>query len=172
MQGFVAKLDLRGLKNYVEHLSGIKEQMYYISTNNSVCDAIVNYFYENLDKNIEFKCDGKFPESIFVNDSDLCVVFSNLLKNAVEAVAKEDKENYPKIYIFLYANAEYLSIIIENTCTYLNNTIQTLPTTKMDSQNHGFGLKNIRDIVKKYNGNLELTCEKNIFKATCYLRNI
>ena len=44
--------------------------------------------------------------------------------------------------------------------------------TKMDSQNHGFGLKNIRDIVKKYNGNLELTCEKNIFKATCYLRNI
>ena len=90
----------------------------------------------------------------------------------MEAVSKEDKENYPKIYIFLYANAEYLSIIIENTCTYLNNTIQTLPTTKMDSQNHGFGLKNIRDIVKKYNGNLELTCEKNIFKATCYLRNI
>ena len=33
----------------MEHLSGIKEQMYYISTNNSVCDAIVNYFYEKSD---------------------------------------------------------------------------------------------------------------------------
>ncbi len=92
MQGFVAKLDLRGLKNYVEHLSGIKEQMYYISTNNSVCDAIVNYFYENLDKNIEFKCDGKFPESIFVNDSDLCVVFSNLLKMRWKQLLKRIKK--------------------------------------------------------------------------------
>ena len=89
-----------------------------------------------------------------------------------ERLFKDSTLVQPDEYIFLYANAEYLSIIIENTCTYLNNTIQTLPTTKMDSQNHGFGLKNIRDIVKKYNGNLELTCEKNIFKATCYLRNI
>lgn len=64
------------LKNYVNDLSNIKEQVYYLSTNHAVSDAIVNYFYENSPQNVLFELEGKFPENIFVNDSDfMCYSF-------------------------------------------------------------------------------------------------
>lgn len=160
------------LKNYVNDLSNIKEQVYYLSTNHAVSDAIVNYFYENSPQNVLFELEGKFPENIFVNDSDLCVILSNLLKNASEAVEKETSSRSPKIYMSLYADTEYLSILIENTSTHLDSQIQNLTTTKADSLNHGFGLRNVKNIVNKYHGYLDLQHENNIFRAICYLRNI
>ncbi len=62
--------------------------MYILSTNNVIADAIINYFYENLPKNTEFKIDGKFLENTFVSNDDLCVRISNLLKNAYESICR------------------------------------------------------------------------------------
>ena len=172
MQGLASQSNPEKLKNYVNDLSNIKEQVYYLSTNHPVSDAIVNYFYENSSENIQFELEGKFPENIFVNDSDLCVILSNLLKNATEAVEKESSILSPKIYILLYADTDHLSILVENTSTHFDSQSQNLATTKTDSLNHGFGLRNIRNIVNKYHGYLDLKHENNTFKATCYLRNI
>ena len=172
MQGLAMQPNLDKLRNYVNDLSNIKEQVYYLSTNHPVSDAIVNYFYENSPKNIHFELEGKFPENMFVNDSDLCVILSNLLKNATEAVAKETSLLRPKIYILLYADADHLSILIENTSTHLDSQIHNLTTTKTDSLNHGFGLRNVQNIVNKYHGYLGLKHEDDTFKATCYLRNM
>ena len=97
---------------------------------------------------------------------------ANLLKNASEAVEKETSSRSPKIYMSLYADTEYLSILIENTSTHLDSQIQNLTTTKADSLNHGFGLRNVKNIVNKYHGYLDLQHENNIFRAICYLRNI
>lgn len=172
MQGLASQSNPEKLKNYVNDLSNIKEQVYYLSTNHPVSDAIVNYFYENSSENIHFELEGKFPENIFVNDSDLCVILSNLLKNATEAVEKESSILSPQIYILLYADTDHLSILVENTSTHFDSQSQNLATTKTDSLNHGFGLRNIRNIVNKYHGYLDLKHENNTFKATCYLRNI
>lgn len=173
MHGLAADNDLFGLKKYVKQLSDVKEFLHDWNTNHPVADAIVNYFYEHLPADTTFQQEGKFPEHIFVTDSDLCVVLSNLLKNATEAVGKQPEQDERKIYILIYANEEYLSITVENTSLPVpQKQLELLTTTKTDTLNHGLGLKNIRTIVERYQGSLSLQYKDNLFTACAILRNI
>lgn len=173
LHGLAADNDLFGLKNYVKQLSDVKEFLHDWDTNHPVADAIVNYFYEHLPADTTFQQEGKFPEHLFVTDSDLCVVLSNLLKNATEAVGKQPEQDERKIYILIYANEEYLSITVENTSLPVPQTqLELLTTTKTDTLNHGLGLKNIRTIVEQYQGSLSLQYKDNLFTACAILRNI
>lgn len=173
LHGLAAENDLFGLKKYVKQLSDVKEFLHDWDTNHPVADAIVNYFYEHLPADTTFQQEGKFPEHIFVTDSDLCVVLSNLLKNATEAVGKQPEQDERKIYILIYANEEYLSITVENTSLPVpQKQLEILTTTKTDTLNHGLGLKNIRTIVEQYQGSLSLQYKDNLFTACAILRNI
>lgn len=42
-------------------------------------------------------------------------------------------------------------------------------TTKQDSANHGYGLRSIREIVKKYGGSMELRQEDGSFCLFCFM---
>ena len=55
-----------------------------IDTGNSLINAIIEE-YVSRDKEINFWCEGKFPENINISDYELCILFSNLMSNAVEA---------------------------------------------------------------------------------------
>lgn len=173
MQGLIQNEDLEGLKKYVKHLAEVKEQVYYFSTNHPVADSIVNYFYETVPENTIFQVDGKFSENIFLNDSDLCIVLSNLLKNAMEAVSKLDKTVEKQIYLSLYGNDNYIVLCIENSCKQpQNEELSSLTTSKSDTINHGFGLKNVREVIRKYSGKLDLKYNNHTFTASAYLRNV
>lgn len=171
MQALAADSDLDGLKKYVGTLSNIKEQNQYIITNHPISDAIINYFYETLPVNTTFEVEGKFSADVFVDDSDLCIILSNLLKNAVEAVEKEASDSACSLFISLYSDTDYLTILVENTASR-HDTSPEFSTTKGDSVNHGFGLKNVEAVVNKYNGTLELQHKNDLFTAYCYLRNL
>ncbi len=173
MQGLIAENDTEGLKRYVAALAKNKESVYYISTNHPVGDAIANYFYENKPENSDFYMEGKFPEEIFVDDSDLCIVFSNLLKNAVEALERLPEGCLRKIYVSLFASPEYINLTVENTCDPdQEKDLEELATSKIDTINHGLGLKNVRSVVERYDGRLDLEVRDNIFSAFVLLRNI
>ena len=49
----------------------------------------------------------------------------------------------------------------------VNSDIQihknSIMTTKQDKINHGFGIYSIKKAIEKYNGNLDLLCDNNIF---------
>jgi signal transduction histidine kinase len=168
MQGLSQKKDLTELKKYVESLIAVKEQVYYFSTNHPVADAIINSIYENIPENTDFHVDGKFPETIFVNNSDLCIVLSNLLKNAVEAASRLSAVQKKQIYLSFFGNDDYIIIRIENTS---EQQPSHRITSKPDSINHGFGLKNVRDAVNRYGGKLDLKYSHGIFTASAYMRN-
>lgn len=122
LQALAQNNDFNKLKDYINHLTQIKTNLYYISTNNTISDAIVNYFYENIPNNTEFKIDGKFSENTFINNDDICVILSNLLKNAYEAICKSheyeqgidndntDLKKDEHIYISLYEDKNNITI--------------------------------------------------------------
>lgn len=173
MQGLVQSEDIEGLKKYVNHLAKVKEQVYYLSTNNPVADAIVNYFYEKLPANTTFQMYGKVPKNVFLDDSDLCILLSNLLKNAKEAVDKVDGTSEKHIYLSYDGNEQYLIIRIENSSKpYQKEQLLQLNTLKSDKVNHGFGLKNVKAIVKKYDGKLDLEYCEGVFTSAVYLRSL
>ena len=78
------------------------------------------------------------------------------MDNAIEAVEKTDNG---KIDFRLSAPADFVVITVSNSCDGVDT--DDLKSTK--SGNHGWGLKIIDDVVKKYCGVIERVYENNMF---------
>ena len=174
MQQLAKEKNYDSLTKYIEKLSQIKEQNHYLSTNHTVADAIVNYFYEHLPEQVQFQLLGKFCKPFFVEESDICIILSNLLKNAVEAVEKlpiiKEKDKAGKrIFLEIYSDTEHVQITLENSSLpYSSTQLKHLNTTKTDTLNHGFGLQNVKQVVHKYHGTIDMQWSNGIF-STCIL---
>ena len=87
-----------------------------------------------------------------IADIDMYVILENLIDNAMEASLKTDK---PEIYVMICRTEDTLSFNIGNSVMNGIKEINTdTQTTKEDSRKHGYGLKNIKDVVDKYNGEI------------------
>ena len=93
---------------------------------------------------------------------DISIILGNSLTNAIEACEGLRKKKYIKLY--MYMKGEYLIIKIKNskkTDGFIDEN--SYETTKIDKENHGFGLKNIKYIVDKYDGLLKIEQSKEEF---------
>jgi hypothetical protein len=101
-----------------------------------------------------------------ITDIDIYILAGNLLDNAIEAASKADK---PFISILICGNEECLYFEISNTLQpqALQNNPE-LKSTKKNPAGHGYGIRNVKDIVNKYNGTIEFNSDrKEIF--SCYV---
>lgn len=170
LQSLANKEDQKALHDYIYSLSKIKSSISYIQTNNLVANSIINYFFESYHAVIKFNIDGLFPNNLFVENTDLCVILSNVLKNAIESALQTSS---PSILLRIFANDAYATIYVENSSKEYSQTfLSDLKTTKDDIVNHGFGLKNITNVVEKYCGNLDLEYKNRFFYTRIYLNNI
>lgn len=97
------------------------------------------------------------PQNMSVEKKDMCILFANLLDNAVEAASKKIDLNiqYVRRMLFIEIRNDYqITPIVEKG---------RLVTTKKDKWLHGFGMQNIEQVVCKYNGSLEYKIQDNIF---------
>ncbi len=135
-----------------------------IYTKNTVLNAVINDKMAMCKKNnIIFRmiiC-NKIPKSITTN---VCVILSNLLDNAIEAEKKEEN-GYIKLYI--QRQGDMLCMSVANKITY--SVIQKNPklkTTKNNKNEHGFGIKSINKRVMDMNGSYITREENGEFKST------
>ena len=160
------------LVHYIENMAEIKEYTHYISCNSLVADSVVNYYYEKF-RNIKaaFQVTGMLPEHIAIEDSDLCVILSNMLSNAYDEMIRiaYDKTNTPVVYCSIFILNNYIEICVENTSHEYTGTSIT-GTSKADTINHGFGLRNIEKAAKKYNGSLHVDYSDNRFRTSVRLQ--
>jgi sensor histidine kinase YesM len=82
------------------------------------------------------------------------VILGNLLDNAIEGAIKSDEK---RIVLEILYVKNVFSIKICNT--YNEKEFKNFETTKSDKLQHGIGLKNVKSILKKYNGSLKLKKE-------------
>lgn len=124
------------------------------NTNNKIMDLILDK-YSDLCKinDIEFYTIIKTANLDFMDEMELSSFLSNILNNAYEA-AIESKEKRVELSINKIQGFDVLTCT--NSCDR-SPIIQnhTLLTSKKDSAFHGYGIKSIKKIVKKYNGNYE-----------------
>ncbi len=96
-------------------------------------------------------------------DEDLVVILANLLNNAIEACEKCEEKKTIKLKFVIEENLIVLSV--KNTCShpiiYSDNEIKT--SKKDEPEMHGIGIKNIIQIVEKYNGEYVIKNENNEF---------
>ncbi len=140
-----------------EYLEGLNESIAYslnrISTGNFVVDAVINnkaHYAQGKDITISFS--GNVPD-ISVSSQDLCLIFSNLIDNAIEACEKTGGNRYIDVESGLRQSFFVLSI--SNPCASApvkRNGI--IKTTKKEKSLHGIGLKNVSVTAEKYGGAL------------------
>lgn len=138
---------------------------------NLVIDSLINYKYSLAQKEgIDMKCYIFIPEELIFNSADLCVILSNLIDNAMEAV-EQLKPEQRYIDISMTQIKDSLSIMIKNPYQgriTVDGTGHIL-TSKWDKRNHGIGLDSIRRTVEKYKGELLIEYEQGVFSISILL---
>lgn len=152
------------LEKYVRRVSGhLSTDLDYIKTNNVIVDAILNSKYrEILDKNIVFVFKINDLTEINICDEDIVVILSNILNNAIEACEKcLDR----KIIKMKFVKEKDIIISVRNTydgkLIIKDGVIQTSKKHEIDE--HGIGIKNIIDVIEKYQGSYAIKYDKNEF---------
>ena len=135
---------------------------------NMIINAIAGH-YLNLAKaeEIPVKAEIRAGQNLPVKDEDLCILLTNLLENALEACRKMTPESERRLALHLSANDDHILIDCENSTDEEVKVLSdgTIPTSKSDSVNHGYGVSSVRRIVEKYCGELEMTCENGRFRT-------
>ena len=147
------------ISNYINQLllsSDLKETT-------RICDhellnaILLRYTRQCDDKHIVFLTDIRSGTIDFLTDSDLTSLFCNLLENAIEATCNIQNP-FIEINTSKRDKTPFVLITAINSCR-INPFTQKhnrLNTTKPDKHKHGFGIKSIRKIVKKYHGNMQM----------------
>ncbi|MGN0632742.1 MAG: sensor histidine kinase [Oscillospiraceae bacterium] len=131
-------------------------------TGNFMIDSVINYSLRNLPSDTELEMDIDVPPQINVDSPTIVTVIGNLLENSIEALEKLDGKR--KLFFRFICSRGRIIIKCENTyngkCVFDNGNYLT---TKTDSSAHGLGLKNVKNALKKYNGEIEIKTDENTF---------
>ncbi|MDD2969313.1 MAG: GHKL domain-containing protein [Lachnospiraceae bacterium] len=125
-------------------------------------------FNEAEELGIEIAHDIHIPGNILMKGIEAAVLLGNLLDNAIESCldVTDDKK---RIHVSIKVNQGCLFIYMKNR-TDVKDT--RCITRKKDHKSHGHGIKNIRSIVKKYNGSMEMNVEEGFFETKIMLCDV
>lgn len=169
----ISENEYEGAINYIKQIEDeIEVSSVEVNTNNKIIDAII---FSKLElcksENINLDLDIRIPKKIKIEDFDICVIYGNLLDNAIEACKRIDKDN-KYIKLKSVVKGDYLYLNIKNT--YIGNIKikeNNFITTKKDKSNHGIGLKSIQNSVKKYNGDIQISYDEKEFQVSIIITN-
>ncbi|MCM1186992.1 MAG: GHKL domain-containing protein [Lachnoclostridium sp.] len=157
-----AKGDNIAIEKYIGDMEDfIKNSNEFVYSGNLEIDSVMNYMLRRAKEELcTVNVKVHLPES--VNHSfDINVILGNLLENSIEA-ARQTEEKRLDVNIELKQGV--LRVQVENSYQgKLEKRHQKLLTTKSEKGFHGIGLTNVRKIVEKYNGIMDIYTENNIF---------
>lgn len=141
-----------------------------VTVQNGIVDAIINQYYAKArHSDVKMEVKGRFPTDCAIDAYDLCTIFSNILSNALEA-AIETEEKY--ISVECRYNDKNIIILVKNSFnSEAQNSNSQWKTRKEDTDYHGYGLENIKDSVKKYNGVFDIDTKEGMFVLTILFNN-
>jgi len=162
------KKNYEQLKEYVQTYvdTNSPEIKRYVSS--APLNALLSHYETICDsKNIKSDFAFNLPESLPISDTDLCVIFGNLLENAVYAC-----EDANDSIIKVKAGQTSPNILAISVSNPYRGVIQSKDGKFMSSRHAGYGqgLESVKLIAEKYNGMLEILDEHHIFTAHILLQ--
>lgn len=154
--------DYSKLENYLNKLVGNSQKnRLVVLTHNTIVDAILNQKYTeagNMGIAMEFVLDNL--SGLPVTDEDLVTILTNSLDNAISAAARSQDKI---IQVFMsYEEDEFLCVVKNSVSEQVpidnNNVVK-----KSEDIYHGFGIKNIRRAISRYDSHMTLECSDTRF---------
>lgn len=171
----IKKLSDKGMSKEVsasleQFLDGLTPEKGYSRSGNIIVDSIVDYKLCNADfLGIKVDAEISVPNSLDIEVNDLVSVLGNLLDNAVTALSAEDLSER-RLYLKIVYDRQRLIISMKNDySTPVQIANDEIATTKEDNQSHGYGLKNVKSTIEKYNGYFEVDYANNVFCVDCIM---
>lgn len=122
---------------------------------------------------IETECRAEVPETLPFPDTELCTVLMNLLQNALDANAGAPEGARKWIRVNLHIRGVHLYMGVENARfgpVDYDEGSGLCRTTKGDQSVHGYGLKAVQGVARKYRSELLLKFPDGSFSAATALQ--
>ncbi len=155
IEALVKKNQFAKVEEYVKGIySRLDKELDAIDTNNVIVNAILNTKYQEAAENkIVFVLRVNDLSRLRIEDEDIVTILSNLLNNAIEACKKCETDRRVLKLKFVDEDG-MIKIGVRNTfetpILYENGEIQTTKLVK--AEEHGVGIRNIIEIIQKYDG--------------------
>jgi sensor histidine kinase YesM len=165
---FIKSNNFKEASEYLSKLIGeVNNNAIYSETGNIAFDSIVNYKLRNAnDNNVDVQVKVVLPSNLNIDVVDVITIMGNLLDNAVNATMQTEQKS---ISLNLYYDKGRVFIKIENTFNgdirLKDNEIVSLSA----NPEHGYGLKNVKKSVDKYNGLLDISYTDTLFTVDVLL---
>lgn len=175
LRGLWAEQAWEKLGDYLERMEdsaqlGANEE----ATGNRAMDALL-YQKRKMaeDKKIDWECDVRIPKQCRINEFDLCVLFGNILDNAVEACGRLQREALgqglqPFIRVQAGTVKKCFLLEVKNSMNAAENPKGRIKEMEAP-QGHGIGLLNVSDVVSGYNGVMNTEIQDGIFVISVLL---
>ena len=142
-----------------------------VASGNLEIDSVINYMIRRAREELQIvNVNVRMPKSVSYS-FDINVILGNLLENGIEAASQTAEK---RLDVMMELKQGILRIQIENS--YTGKSLfgyekghQRLLTTKSEKGAHGIGLENVRRMVEKYNGIMEITPGEDTFRVTVLL---
>lgn len=142
-----------------------------VNSGHPILDALLqNKLRENKPKGIVVKPIIKITDELLVNEVDMGILLGNIVDNAIEATERLEPEKRIPIEVRIISLDGLVSINVRNAVDHEVDT-ENLRTIKKDKLMHGYGVKQIKKTVAKYDGTAEFVCKDNVFTVTTTMAN-
>uniref|UniRef100_N2ALR8 Sensor histidine kinase NatK C-terminal domain-containing protein n=1 Tax=Eubacterium plexicaudatum ASF492 TaxID=1235802 RepID=N2ALR8_9FIRM len=139
--------------SYMEDMDDMAEKMSFpCSTNNPVVDILVgNKLGIAKSMGINVDCSLLLPYPCSLRDIDICIILSNALDNAIQAVKRLDAGMEKYIHVSGRIQGDFLMMEIENSFH------------GKGAFKKGTGLSNVKKVAEKYGGAMSIEAQGNKF---------
>lgn len=125
------------------------------------------------DKKVDWECDVRIPKQCRINEFDLCVLFGNILDNALEACerfrqGREEQEIQPFIRVQAGTVKSCFLLEVKNSMNAAESPKGRM-AGKENPHGHGLGLLNVGDVVRRYDGAMHKKIQDGVFDISVLL---
>ena len=157
--------DLQRVQQYVEHFTGQIRQAPGRYTDHPLINALVSYCQIQAQKlDASFQASVQVPQHIGIVDADLAVLLSNMIDNALHAVAAlpDPQERSIRLKVEIFENAGLFVSCTNSFSGDLQRDEQGDPLSPRRHEGHGQGIKAMRRVAEQYNSVLIIETQDNL----------
>lgn len=163
--------DNKKVQQYLKQMKRfVKSEGFFVATGNPLVDGMLNLKLGEAKTRLraEVECEVQMQKGRTIDDIDMSILLGNLLDNALQALEKVSRSKRLRFImeerqgmLLIHAKNNHREMIVERDGRII--------TTKPRKEDHGIGLKNVKRIVEKYNGILQIDYDEQWFSIEVLL---
>jgi len=162
---FTEEGSLNKLKEYLsEYSEKAKIDPFVELSDHTVVNSMIRYYYlQAKEYGIIFENKCVIDSRITISDSDLCIILGNALDNAIYACKQLDSSKSRFVSIEAITMEEKWLIKVTNSYNGQLVIHDGRYISSKDGSAHGFGIRNIEQIISAYGGIMQIEHNEKIF---------